>query len=90
MISSRKKRFIPAYIARKTGHTSMEDEPSLAFRSATLLSGLTREDLDPYSVEDLQTRIAVLEDEITRAKTAIDRKKNRRTDAEALFSFKGI
>ncbi len=60
-----------------------------ANRGAGALAGLAREDLDPYSVEDLAERVNLLEAEIVRVKEAIDRKKNRLSAAEALFSFKG-
>lgn len=53
------------------------------------LNALSSEDLDPYSVEDLSERIARLEGEIERTRAALDRKKSRRSDADALFSFKG-
>jgi uncharacterized small protein (DUF1192 family) len=58
-------------------------------KGAAALSGLMREDLDPYSVEDLEERIVLLEGEIRRARDAVERKKNRRSAADALFSFKG-
>ena len=68
----------------------IEDDLPVAFKSGhAALSGLVREDLDPYSVEDLQTRIETLESEIGRAREAMERKKNRRSAADALFSFKG-
>ncbi|MDI7773833.1 DUF1192 domain-containing protein [Asticcacaulis sp. EMRT-3] len=56
---------------------------------ASALSSLEREDLDPYSVEELSLRIDRLEGEIARVRVALDSKKNRRSAAEALFSFKG-
>jgi uncharacterized small protein (DUF1192 family) len=46
---------------------------------------LTRQDLDPFSVEELQGRIAVLEAEIARAKTKIERAVNHRASADSLF-----
>jgi uncharacterized small protein (DUF1192 family) len=58
-------------------------------KGTAALSGLIREDLDPYSVEDLEDRIGLLEGEIRRAREAVERKKNRRSAADALFSFKG-
>ncbi len=70
-----------------------DDDLPLSMRAAAqgaqALSGLAREDLDPYSVGDLDARIAALEAEIARVRQAIDKKKNRLSDAEALFSFKG-
>ena len=70
----------------------IEDDLPLKFRNAegtAALIALTREDLDPYSVEDLEERVTLMEGEIKRVKAAVDRKKNRLTDADALFSFKG-
>lgn len=49
------------------------------------LALLTRQDLDPMSVEELRARIAVLEAEIARAKGRIDRAVNHRASADALF-----
>lgn len=48
---------------------------------------LIREDLDPYSVGDLETRIAALEAEIERVKAAIAAKSSQRNAADALFKF---
>jgi uncharacterized small protein (DUF1192 family) len=70
-----------------------EDDLPLSLRNANrgagALAGLAKEDLDPYSVEELAERVNLLETEISRVKEAIDRKKNRLSAAEALFSFKG-
>jgi len=70
-----------------------DDDLPLSFKTgsagAQALATLLREDLDPYSVEDLGDRIALLESEVRRARDAIERKKSRRTAADALFSFKG-
>lgn len=51
------------------------------------LNQLVREDLDPYAVEELADRIAVLEGEIERVRAAVARKNARRSDADALFKF---
>ena len=70
----------------------IEDDLPQMFKTAAgaaALTGLAREDLDPYSVEDLAERISHLEGEIERSRTAMERKKNRLSAAEALFSFKG-
>ena len=70
-----------------------DDDLPLSLRNlsqgSAALSGLAREDLDPYSADDLTARITALEAEIQRAKDALDKKKNRLSAAEALFSFKG-
>ena len=46
---------------------------------------LTRQDLDPFSVEELNNRIVILESEIARAKAKIDHAVNHRANAESLF-----
>ena len=46
---------------------------------------LTRQDLDPLSVEELHARISVLESEIARAKARIDAAVNFRASADAIF-----
>jgi len=65
-----------------------DDNEPLAPRSTGPLHGLVREDLDPYSVEDLEARIEALQAEIVRSRDIMERKKNRRSAADALFSFK--
>ena len=49
------------------------------------LTLLTRQDLDPLSVEDLQARIAILEGEIARVKAKLDASVNFRASADELF-----
>ena len=49
------------------------------------LVALTKQDLDPFSVEELTQRIAVLEAEIARAKAKIEHAVNHRANAEGLF-----
>jgi len=51
------------------------------------LHALIREDLDGFSVADLQTRIEALEGEIARVKAAIEAKSSQRNAADALFKF---
>lgn len=51
------------------------------------LRALSREDLDVYSIEDLQERIAALEDEIKRSGNAIEAKRSKKNAADALFNF---
>lgn len=67
----------------------IEDDLPLAHKTAPALAALAREDLDNYSVADLEDRISLLETEIVRARAAMESKKNRRSAADALFSFKG-
>jgi uncharacterized small protein (DUF1192 family) len=49
------------------------------------LTQLTRQDLDPMSVEELQSRIAILEAEIQRAKARMDAAISFRASADAIF-----
>ena len=46
---------------------------------------LTKQDLDPLSVEELEERIQTLEGEIARVRAKIDAAVNHRASAEALF-----
>ena len=46
---------------------------------------LTRQDLDPLSIEELNNRIQVLEGEIARVKAKIEPAVNHRATANALF-----
>jgi uncharacterized small protein (DUF1192 family) len=46
---------------------------------------LTKQDLDPMSVEELEERIATLEGEIARVRAKIDAAVNHRARAEDLF-----
>ena len=59
-------------------------EPRRA-RGAHLAEAL-REDLDPFAREDLEDRIALLESEIARVRTALGRKADGRAAADALFA----
>ena len=56
-------------------------------RGATL-AALGREDLDLYSVAELQERIDALQAEIDRARRAIDGKQAKKNAADALFNFR--
>ena len=49
------------------------------------LTQVTRQDLDPLSVEELQERIAVLEGEIARVRAKLNAAVDYRATAEALF-----
>lgn len=49
------------------------------------LKALAKQDLDPFSVDELRARIAVLESEIARVKAKIDAAVNHRASADALF-----
>jgi uncharacterized small protein (DUF1192 family) len=49
------------------------------------LTQLTRQDLDPLSVEELHARIEVLEGEIARVRARIANAVNFRASADAIF-----
>ena len=49
------------------------------------LTLLTKQDLDPLSVEELHARIAVLEGEIARTRAKADSSVNFRASADAIF-----
>ena len=49
------------------------------------LTQLTRQDLDPLSVDELHERIAILEGEIARVKAKLESSVNFRATAEGLF-----
>lgn len=49
------------------------------------LTQLTRQDLDPVSVEELHTRIEILEAEIARVRARIENAVNFRASADAIF-----
>jgi len=53
-----------------------------------VLSALCREDLDPYSQQDLADRIEALQAEIVRVQAQIAKKSQVRSSADALFSIK--
>jgi uncharacterized small protein (DUF1192 family) len=49
------------------------------------LTQLVKQDLDPFSVEELHARIEILQGEIERVRAKIDFAVNHRASAEALF-----
>lgn len=55
-------------------------------RGATL-AALGREDLDLYSVQELEERIQDLNAEIERARSAISGKQAKKNAADSLFNF---
>lgn len=46
---------------------------------------LTKQDLDPLSVEDLEGRIAILEGEIARVRAKLEASKSFRASADEIF-----
>jgi uncharacterized small protein (DUF1192 family) len=65
-----------------------EQEAARSYREMAL-SEAAHEDLDLYSVGDLEERIEQLQAEIGRTRTAIDKKRNGRAAADSFFSFGG-
>lgn len=65
---------------------SFDDLEPRAQRGAAV-TALSREDLDLYSVEELQERIAALQVEIARDQAAINAKSAKKSAADALFNF---
>lgn len=49
------------------------------------LNQMVRQDLDPLSVAELESRIAALEGEIARCRQKIERAVNHKASADALF-----
>lgn len=67
---------------------SLEDLEPRPVRGQALRD-LLREDLDGYAVEDLEARAESLRSEILRTEAAATSKRQRKSDADALFSFGG-
>ncbi|RYD50469.1 MAG: DUF1192 domain-containing protein [Sphingomonadales bacterium] len=63
----------------------MDADENLPRRKDDLVEQLGKQDLDPYSVEELQERMALLEAEIARTNTKMQRAVNHRASADALF-----
>ncbi|MBC9034893.1 DUF1192 domain-containing protein [Sphingomonas sp. JC676] len=63
----------------------MDADENLPRRKDDLVVQLAKQDLDPYSVEELEERIALLEAEIARSRTKIQRAINHRASADAIF-----
>lgn len=64
---------------------TMDADENLPRRKDDLPAQLGKQDLDPYSVEELEERVALLEAEIARTKTRIECAVNHRASADALF-----
>jgi uncharacterized small protein (DUF1192 family) len=67
---------------------TFEDLEPRSGRGATL-TALGREDLDLYSVQELDERIEALTGEIERVRAAIKGKQAKKNAADALFNFGG-
>lgn len=62
----------------------MDSEENLP-RPGDPIAVLVKQDLDPLSVTELQERVAILEGEIARVRTHMQRAVNHRASADALF-----
>lgn len=65
----------------------MLDEPVEPRRArGAALAELLKEDLDPFARQDLEERVALLEQEIGRVQAALGKKASGRAAADALFA----
>jgi uncharacterized small protein (DUF1192 family) len=64
---------------------AMDLDELFAKRPDDPLVQLARQDLDPFSVDELQERIAILEAELARVRQKIQGAVNFRASADALF-----
>lgn len=65
------------------------DEDDRPRPSGDAASGLAAEDLAPYSLAELDARIALLKAEIARVEAHRDKAANHRSAADALFRQRG-
>jgi uncharacterized small protein (DUF1192 family) len=63
----------------------MDVDDNLPRKRDDLLAMLARQDLDPFSVTELEERIALLEAEIARTRAKMTTAVNHKASAEALF-----
>ena len=63
----------------------MDADENLPRRKDDLVAQLAKQDLDPFSVDELEERIALLEAEIERSRMKMQRAVNHRASANALF-----
>jgi len=63
----------------------MDMDEYLPRKGDDLLAQLSRQDLDPLSVTELEERIRLLEGEITRTRAKMTHAVNHKASAEALF-----
>jgi uncharacterized small protein (DUF1192 family) len=67
----------------------IEDTEAVRPSRGWALAEVSREDLELYSVGDLNERIEQLEGEIARTRAALDKKRSSRSAADAFFSLGG-
>lgn len=63
----------------------MDDDDNLPRSANDPLNLLVKQDLDPFSVDELEKRIAVLKDEINRCEAKKNFAVSHRTSADDLF-----
>jgi uncharacterized small protein (DUF1192 family) len=63
----------------------MDSDDLQPLRRNDALIEVTRQDLDPLSLDELQARIEALQSEITRVQEKIKHAVNQKASAEALF-----
>lgn len=63
----------------------MDMDENLPRKADDPLAALARQDLDPFSVDELHERVKALETEISRTKRKIEYAVNHKASAEALF-----
>jgi uncharacterized small protein (DUF1192 family) len=63
----------------------MEPDDLFAKRPDDPVKQVIRQDIDHLSVDELESRIAALEGEITRCRSKIEKAVNHRATAESLF-----
>lgn len=63
----------------------MDPDDYLPPKANDPLTQLGRQDLDPFSVDELEARIALLETEIARTRAKMTTAVNHKASAEALF-----
>ncbi|SFR85482.1 DUF1192 domain-containing protein [Sphingomonas jatrophae] len=64
----------------------MDPQEIFAKRADDPLAALAAQDLDPFSVDELQARIVLLEAEIVRVRRKLESAVNHRASADALFN----
>jgi uncharacterized small protein (DUF1192 family) len=63
----------------------MDTDENLPRKADDPLAALARQDLDPFSVDELHERVKALEVEISRTRKKIEYAVNHKASAEALF-----
>jgi uncharacterized small protein (DUF1192 family) len=63
----------------------MDMDENLPRKADDPLAALARQDLDPFSVDELHERVNALEAEISRTRKKIEYAVNHKASAEALF-----